>query len=194
MNEQLFLKLILFTVNHRRNAQKEICSHTNWTWGHIWEHCGTYSLASWSTGLTTDWFYSLPGGAGLFPFPYHYRPRKWFIGNLRISYLHGRDWLCCFRLHSCLARDEYWYLHTHGVTASHTHYWPRHYNYCLSFQLSIPVPAGTTSFGSNFDICEWTCPSLPLGYCTFSSITQSCSESVRIPMWVSSVTFSLVLS
>lgn len=104
---------------------------------------------------------SLSGGAGLawqggpFPFHRHCRPRKWFIGNLRISFLPSRDQLCCCRLHSCLVRDEYWYLHTHGVTASHTHYWPRHYNYCLSFQLSIPVPTGTTSFGCNSNIfCE----------------------------------------
>lgn len=69
----LLLKLILFIVDHWGNAEKEICSHTNWTWGHIWEHRGTYSLASWSTGLTTDWFYcpcleglALPGWAGLF--------------------------------------------------------------------------------------------------------------------------------
>lgn len=37
-----------------------------------------------------------------FPFHHHRQPRKWFIGNLRISYLPGRDWLCWCRLHSSL--------------------------------------------------------------------------------------------
>lgn len=64
----MLIKLILFIVDHWGNAEKEICSHTDWTWSHIWEHHDRYSLASWFRGLSTDWLIllSLHGRASLF--------------------------------------------------------------------------------------------------------------------------------
>lgn len=176
---------------------RERLSHTKSTWSHIWEYSWYLSsLASCWTCLKTEIFILLTWWDLSFPLHCQCRPRKWFSGNLRITHLLGRDAFCCCRLHSCLAWAEYWHRHACGVTAFHTLYWPRNYNYSCLFPAqhsSSPLGPAPLAVFPKSSVNEPAVPFPKAAATLFLNLTESYSESSSW-MWIAYRTYTMVSS
>lgn len=171
----LFTKLIPFIVDHWENAGKETRSRTKGTWSPIWEHQGTYSLASWSTCLSAKRF-SSACVAGGWPFPSHHpcRWRKWFL----VTSESATCWEgISFAVVDCIPvlfgksigiTCLWWYDFPHAIIG------PDSTTASVSLSSSaFQFPLEPAPLAANANILyEWTCPSLPIG-CLLHTVSQS---------------------